>query len=278
MNRFLKPLPWVSAALLTVSGSAAIVIDPLSWGLPVGATFRLVVLTTGTTAATSSSIGTYDTFVNTQGLSGITYNGSSLTWQALGQTAGSDPTTDATRFSSQANSVATYNLNGAQVSNTSSNPFWVTGGFSSHLAPIDWTINGSGNLEQVSGSTRVWTGFDFRGDAVTASNYDDDGNQIGTVTATLGSSATYQDYDFDSFTPIPNQTLFPYYGRAGASANGWAAFGEDSPLSTQYRMYAISGPITVTAVPEVEVVFAAAALALGGFTYRLRRSRAERTA
>jgi hypothetical protein len=52
---------------------------------------------------TSTSISTYDTFVNTQGLSGITVNGSSLAWQALGLTPPSNPLTDTTRYSSQAN-------------------------------------------------------------------------------------------------------------------------------------------------------------------------------
>jgi len=140
--RACRTAPGVFAAIAVVvfgsNAHAGVVIDPLWWGLNPGDTFRLVVVTAGSTAATSTSISTYDTFVNTQGLSGITVNGASLAWQALGLTPSSDPLTDTTRYSSQANASRTYNLNGDLVSNTTNGTaFWKTSGFNQHLAAID---------------------------------------------------------------------------------------------------------------------------------------------
>lgn len=90
-------LALLAAAALTPRLDAAVVINPLAWGLNPGDQFRLVAITAGGTAATSTSITTYDAFVNTQGLSGITYNSASLSWQALGLTPGSSPLTDSSR-------------------------------------------------------------------------------------------------------------------------------------------------------------------------------------
>ena len=234
---------------LSFIAHAAVVIDPLSWGMHPGDSFRLVVITAGRTTASSSSIATYDSFVNTQGLSGITYNGTSLGWQALGLTQSSSPLTDASRYSSQANAKRIYNLNGSLVSNTTNGTaFWKMSGYNAHLAPIDWTINGSGNLAQVNGSQLVWTGFDIDGSVASARDYDSNGFQIGTVAAALGQSVSYLDYDFSSST-TSSRTLNPYAGRAGASANGWAAL-DNSALTTELPMYAMSELITVTAVPE----------------------------
>lgn len=52
--------------------SAAIAIAPISWGLAPGTTFRFVMVTFGTTNATSSSIASNDAFVNTQNVNPIT--------------------------------------------------------------------------------------------------------------------------------------------------------------------------------------------------------------
>ena len=248
--------------LLPGTLQAGVVINPLAWGLNPGDTFRLVVVTAGGTTGVSTSASDYDTFVNSQGLSSITYDGASLQWQAIVGTPSSNPRNDATRFSSQANAVRVYNLNGGLVSNPtiSDRKFWQTSG--QHLAAIDWTINGSGNLAQVNASQFVWTGFDWDGSPAQATDYDGSGSSQGTVTAALGQSVSYNDFDWDNFTTV-SKTLYPYFGRAGALANGWAAIGND-PLSTSHSVYAMSGLITVTAaaVPEPSTW----ALALGGLT------------
>jgi hypothetical protein len=265
-----------AAGALAPRLDAAVVINPLAWGLNPGDQFRLVVITAGGTAATSTSIATYDAFVNTQGLSGITYNGASLTWQALGLTPGSNPLTDSSRYSSTANSTLIYNLNGLAVSNTSPGSlFWRTSAGNTHLSPINWTINGSGNLAQVGDSTRVWTGFDYNGAVSSEWNYNSSGGRISQVTAALGQSAAYNEYNSTTRQLIA-KTLFPAVGRAGATANGWASVFDAPSLSTSYSMYAMSELITVTAaagVPEpgTRTLSALFAGSIGvGFWYRRR--------
>lgn len=265
-------LAWV---IVSSNAHADVVINPLSWGLSPGDTFRLVVITAGSTAATSTSISEYDTFVNTQGLSGITVNGASLGWQAIGLTPASNPVADGSRYSSQANATRIYNLNGGLVSTpTNGNAFWKTSGFNQHLAAIDWTINGSGNAEQVNGSQVAWTGFDIDGSVASATDYSEFGFPVGTVTAALGQSVNYNDYDFGSSQQVP-KTLYPFLGRAGALFNGWAAFDNLDP-TTLRPMYAMSELITVTAVPEPSTyAMALAGLACGGFSMWRRRMRAQ---
>ena len=277
-TRCVRVAAWL-VLLLPGTLQAGVVINPLAWGLNPGDTFRLVVVTAGGTTGVSTSASDYDTFVNSQGLAGITYDGASLQWQAIVGTPSSNPRNDATRFSSQANAVRVYNLNGGLVSNPtiSDRKFWQTSG--QHLAAIDWTINGSGNLAQVSAFQFVWTGFDWGGSPAQAEDYDQFGSSQGTVTAALGEAVSYNDYefDYDSFTfSTVSKTLYPFVGRAGALANGWAAVTND-PLSTSYPVYAMSGLITVTAaaVPEPSTwALALAGLTCFGYTVARRRPRA----
>ena len=275
-TRCAKVAAWL-VLLLPGTLQAGVVINPLAWGLNPGDTFRLVVVTAGGTTGVSTSASYYDTFVNSQGLAGITYDGASLQWQAIVGTPSSNPRNDATRFSSQANAVRVYNLNGGLVSNpaVSDRKFWQTSGYNQHLAAIDWTINGSGNLAQVSAFQFVWTGFDWGGSPAQATDYDQFGSSQGTVTAALGEAVSYNDFDFETFSTV-SKTLYPYFGRAGALANGWAAIGND-PLSNSYSVYAMSGLITVTAaaVPEPSTwALALAGLTCFGYTVARRRPRA----
>src|SRR5262245_58387609 len=55
-------------------------------GLTPGESFRFVFVTDGTMTATSSNIADYNSFVNAQAR-GHTYNGSVVTWKAIGSTA-----------------------------------------------------------------------------------------------------------------------------------------------------------------------------------------------
>ena len=55
-------------------------------GLKPGDEFRFVFVTDGTTNATSSNISTYDAFVTAQA-GGATYDGMTVSWQAIGSTA-----------------------------------------------------------------------------------------------------------------------------------------------------------------------------------------------
>jgi hypothetical protein len=55
-------------------------------GLSAGDTFRVVFVTDGTTTALSSNIADYNSFVNAQA-GGATYNGSVVSWAAIGSTS-----------------------------------------------------------------------------------------------------------------------------------------------------------------------------------------------
>ena len=72
-------------ATFASTASAGLVISTPT-GLNPGDHFRILFVTTGTTAATSTDISTYDTFVNTDA-NGATYNGSVISWKAIGSTA-----------------------------------------------------------------------------------------------------------------------------------------------------------------------------------------------
>ena len=265
----------VAALLGSLAVSAhAVTINPLAWGLNPGDTFRLVVVTAGGTSGVSTSIGAYDAFVNSQGLSGITYNGASFGWQAIAGTPSSNPATDGSRYSSQANAIRVFNLNGDLVSTTTpGNTFWQTSGYNQHLAGTDWTINGSGNLAQVSSGQYVWTGYDWDGAPAMANSYNQFGMPDGTVTAALGEAVSYTGWDYGTNQLVPS-TLYPAVGRAQASANGWWYAGNE-PLATVYPLYAMSEAITVTAVPEPSTcAMALAGLACGGYSLFRRRKRA----
>lgn len=255
---------------------AAIAIDPASWGLAPGTTFRLVMVTYGTTNATSADITSYDAFVNTQNLGQITYNGSLLSWQAIGRTADSSPVADGTRFSAQANSALVYNLNGELVSNTSAGSlFWRTSGYNQHAAAINYTVTPGGSLA-LSSHNWAWTGFEWDGTASTARDYDSEGYQVGTVSATLGASTPYNAVVYDGEgdpTGSIASTFYPSYGRVPALANGWAAIGNDATLETLFPMYAMSSLITVTAIPEPSAFAAAAGTLLLAAAALRRRSR-----
>src|SRR5262245_54875244 len=77
-------------ALVGLAGNvaAAIVVDTPAGLLP-GDQFIVLFVTSGTTTPTSSSIDTYDTFVQdtAAAVGGFTYDGAPLTWLVLGSTA-----------------------------------------------------------------------------------------------------------------------------------------------------------------------------------------------
>jgi hypothetical protein len=116
-------------------------------GLTPGDTFRFVFVTDGTTTATSSSISDYDNFVNTQA-DGATYNGSTISWLAIGST----PSVDAITHDGVNPSLSgVYLVNGTQIATGDGTG---TGGLWSGtlLQAPDVDINSS--LKQ----TDVWTG------------------------------------------------------------------------------------------------------------------------
>ena len=114
-------------------------------GLQPGDQFRFVFLTDGTTNATSPNISTYDTFVTAQA-GGATYNGVTITWQAIGSTA-----TDNAVNHIGSSTAGVYLASGAEVaaSTTSgTNGLWS----GTLLHAIDQDLTGS------TFSELVWTG------------------------------------------------------------------------------------------------------------------------
>ncbi len=112
-------------------------------GLSPGDSFRFAFITDGTTAATSTDISTYNTFVNTQA-DGATYDGMTITWYAIASTV-------ATHGGSNIgeDNVPVYLASGAEVASSdtaSSGGLW-SGGFL--VSPIDNDLTGGTS----SGST-----------------------------------------------------------------------------------------------------------------------------
>ncbi len=116
-----------------------------------GDQFRFVFVTDGTTTARSTNITDYDNFVNTQA-GGATYDGSVVTWQAIGSTAAADAIDHITGPST----APAYLVTGTEVATstqTTSGGLWS----GSLLAPIDIDLSG------IPVVTTVWTGTQTNG-------------------------------------------------------------------------------------------------------------------
>ena len=75
---------WFGLGAETRTDASLVINTPA--GLTAGDTFRIVFLTDGGTTATSTSITDYDNFVTSQA-GGATYNGVTVTWQAIASTS-----------------------------------------------------------------------------------------------------------------------------------------------------------------------------------------------
>jgi hypothetical protein len=116
-------------------------------GLIPGDSFRFVFLTDGATAATSANIADYNNFVNAQA-GGATYNGSVVTWAAIGST----PTVNAIDNVGQTNTPV-YLADGTLVTTSTTISGMWSGGI---LSPIDEDL--SGKLTNPDPYNLVWTG------------------------------------------------------------------------------------------------------------------------
>ena len=88
MRHFFSIFTRAVAALLLVAGVASAGTITLSTptGLNPGDKFRFLAVTSGTTTATTTSINTYNTFVQTD-LGDAVYNGGVVNWKAIGSTS-----------------------------------------------------------------------------------------------------------------------------------------------------------------------------------------------
>jgi len=189
-------------------------------GLKPGTEFRFVFVTDGTTNATSPDISSYDAFVTAQA-GGATYNGMTVSWQAIGSTATNNAVADI-----GSSPAGVFLASGTEVAtSTTANSGGLWSG--TLLNPIDQDLTGNTFMEE------VWTG--------TAKS-----SPFGhTSVFPLGDSV--------------DQLAKPGY--SGASDSNWIAdttVGED--YTQQHGMYGISEVLIVPAnsVPEPSSLILAA--------------------
>jgi hypothetical protein len=120
-------------------------------GLTPGETFRFAYFTDGTTTATSSSIGHYNSFANSQA-GGATYGGAVVNWLAIGSTSSTSAINNVGQTT-----TPVYLADGTLVTtSTTSSGLWS----GSLLNPIDEDL--SGGLFTHQGT---WTGTNTNGSA-----------------------------------------------------------------------------------------------------------------
>jgi hypothetical protein len=158
-------------------------------GLTPGDQFRIVFVTDGGTSATSSNISDYDAFVTAQA-GGATYDGQTVTWQAIGST----PTVNAIDHITQTNTQVYLN-DGTEVTN-STTPAGMWSGSLNH--PINEDLTGS-TINQL-----VWTGTLSTGQGLS-------GETLGTSSPIQGSSSTNNDF-WIAFVGAEPTTGAPLYG------------------------------------------------------------------
>jgi hypothetical protein len=142
-------------------------------GLSPGDTFRIAFVTDAGNAGTSSSISTYNSFVNADATSEaggglVTYNGVAITWFAIASTASTDAITNV-----GVSGAPVYLASGTLVTNSDSSSGLWSGSLDN---PIDQDLKGS-----VFGGEDAWTG-------TLASGTGDPGHQLGTSSVELGSA------------------------------------------------------------------------------------------
>jgi hypothetical protein len=204
-------------AIVTVTGAlfnpcrAGIVLNAPP-DLAPGSTFRFVFETDGSTTATSSNIADYDNFVNAQA-NGATYDGQTVTWQAIGSTASVDAIT---HIGVNPNISGVYLVTGQQVATgdgTSAGGLW-SGAIQTQIN-VDIASNTLTNA-------LVWTGSDADGG----------GASSGWVLGNTGDGGVV------------------VLGGNFMTAAGWVSLTNSYSYSTS-QMYAISSVLTVAAaVPE----------------------------
>ena len=221
MNHFFRLCVLVALAAVGASRASADLVLSTPSGLNTGDHFRFIFVTGSTTAATSSDITTYDTFVRNSVSSlygNVTYGGSAITnWLAVGST----PTVNAkNHLGGYSSSVSVWLPNGTRVASSLDT---ATGGlWSGTLAhKIDQYLNGS----TLGSSSSTWTGSN--GEGLALASYE------------LGASGSFARRGSTDY----------------ASGGGWIYIGlMDKPVS--FAMYAVSPELIVqaapTSVPEID--------------------------
>jgi hypothetical protein len=224
----------VFGSLSTAHAEAVALATPA--GLAPGAQFRFLFLTSGTQAATSTDIGDYNTFVNSQA-SGATYEGNVVSWKAVGSTATVDARDNVGGFGTN---VPVYLTNGTLL---------------------------AGTLTTGTSNKGLWSGTLF-----TTPTIGIDGNSVATDFTFTGSSKDgtgLADKQLGaSFVQYGDPTL--NFGTFGAY---FSIVGQPNFVGANY--YGVSSELTVAPVPEPSTyAMALAGLACGGWSMFRRRKRA----
>jgi hypothetical protein len=173
----------VTGALATSTEAAVALAAPA--GLAPGDQFRFVFVTPSTITATSSDIGVYNSFVNTQA-DGATYNGSIVSWKAAGSTATVNARDNVGGFGT---SVPVYRMDGTRVSNdltTDGGGFW-----SGRLLPASPRLKIDLSIDGTTINSYVWTGSNGDGTAYSGYELGSDSPYYGDSNSTGG----FIDYD-----------------------------------------------------------------------------------
>ena len=194
-------------------------------GLAPGAQFRFLFLTSGTQAATSTDIADYNTFVNGQA-SGATYEGSVVSWKAVGSTATVNARDNVGGFGGN---VPVYLTNGTLL---------------------------AGDLTTSTSNKGLWSGLLF-----TTPTIGIDGNGVTTTFAFTGSNADGTGYPSGQL----GAASFVRYGDPTVNVDtfGWHFSINGMPDSFAVNFYGVSSELTVpSAVPEIDPAGMGSVLAL----------------
>ena len=232
----------VIGALAVPTAAAPVSINTPA-GLNPGDRFRIAFVTGATTTGTSTDITSYNLFVNTAA-GGATYNGSAVTFYAIGSTA-------------------TVNAFDNIRSTTMNDPVYLAGG--ALVAP---SITGANGLWSGALVNRIATDIDG-----TVVSPDGGGNRTVFTGSLVDGTASSEPlgYLFPDFEEFVTST-----GKAtGGTDAAWIRDGGGSAADFSRSLYGISETLTVAPVPEPSTyAMAPAGLACGGYTMFRRRQRA----
>jgi hypothetical protein len=175
-----KSLLAALAVLSLMSGSAQAVDLATPSGLNPGDKFRYIFLTTGTTTAASTDIATYDAFVTAQAGT-TTYQGSPVTWRAIGSTATVNARDHVGGFSTN---VPVYLVTGIKVASnlgTGTDGLWS----GTLQAAVNYGIGGN---QITADPLRTWTGSQDNGNVNPGFGLGStNGVNFGSINSTSGS-------------------------------------------------------------------------------------------
>ena len=248
LSRFIQ-MTCFSAAVVAIQGLAFAGEITTPTGLHGGDQFRIIFVTPGTIQASSPSISTYNTFVNTQA-AGATYNGATIHWSAIVSTS-----VDAKDNVGQTAS-AVYMANGDKVadsadSNSSSGNLGLFAAVGLRNQPIQ---DLSGNT--YSGS--IWTGSSGLGTQYSSTPTPDGESTPITAYWGLGNSTSfmYGGTDYTNYAGV---------GELSSSGTGyqWLSTGNVVLNSNSFQIYGISDVLTVVPEPSTFVISGLGILMIG---------------